>query len=213
MSAEFACVLRSGGDFDPSWVLALARGIREHLPGASVTCLTDLRIRMVGVETAPLLHGWPGWWSKVELFRPGLFSGPVVYLDLDTLPVGDLSDLASWSGDLAMLSDFYEPAKLASGVMAWTPSRATADVYRVMATSARQILKRHTSRSDHFYRDRFGSVAARLQRAFPGQIVSLKVHARNEPPDGARLVCGHGKPRLSHPSAGWAHRLWKKRAS
>lgn len=45
---------------------------------------------------------------------------------------------------------------------------------------------------------------------YPGQIVSLKVHARNGPPEGARLVCGHGDPRFSDPAAGWAHRAWKE---
>nr|WP_145924153.1 hypothetical protein [Halomonas elongata] len=39
----------------------------------------------------PLAHGWPGWWSKLELFRP--HGGDLLYLDLDTVVRGDLQPL------------------------------------------------------------------------------------------------------------------------
>lgn len=35
----------------------------------------------------------PGFWNKVELFRPGLWSGPVLFLDLDTVITGDLAPI------------------------------------------------------------------------------------------------------------------------
>jgi hypothetical protein len=211
--ATLACVLRSGGSvFTPRWVLALARGVREYLPKAGpLVCLTDLRFRILGVETVPLLHGWPGWWSKVELFRPDVFDGPVLYLDLDSLPVGDLSDLASYRGDLAALSDFYTPKSIASGVLAFTPSDRTAAVYDRMKANSSRIMRANPGRSDGFYRSAFGSEVERIQDLYPRQVVSYKVHARGGAPKGARLVCGHGKPRFSNRSAGWANRLWKER--
>lgn len=35
----------------------------------------------------------PGFWNKIELFRPGLWSGPVLFLDLDTVITGDLAPI------------------------------------------------------------------------------------------------------------------------
>lgn len=199
-----ACVLRSGGDFDISWVHALIQGLQEHIGTASqFVCLTDLDT----VRFTPLWHDWPGWWSKIELFRPGLFDGPVLYMDLDTLPVGDLSDLASYRGEFAMLNDLYQGRRLAaSGVMAWTPGPHTEAIYETFCREP----KIPPGRSDHWYA-RHAPEPDRLQELFPGQIYSLKREAKDGPPEGASLVCGHGRPRLSSPDAGWAHDLWRER--
>lgn len=35
----------------------------------------------------------PGFWNKIELFRPGLWNTPVLFLDLDTVITGDLTDI------------------------------------------------------------------------------------------------------------------------
>lgn len=212
-----ACVLRSGGDFGPRWVDALRRGVNTHLKRHRFVCLTD--DDGVGLWGERLAHGFQGWWSKVELFRPGLLTGRVLYLDLDTLPVGDLSEIAAYDGPLAVLSDFYQGSKMiGTGVMAWTPGEHTERIYRAFTEDAEGIMGRG-GRSDHFYRRHMGDVD-RLQSLFPGQIVTLKpIHGEHPdpkqhgPPEGARLVCGHGRPRLSDPAAGWAHRLWRDRAN
>jgi len=207
-----ACVLRSGGDvYGPAWVRALWRGVREHLPGAELVCLTDLRLRILGVETVPLLYGWPGWWSKLELYREGLFSGPVTYVDLDSLPVGSLEDLCSLESEYAALSDFYQPKEMASGVLHFTPGTRTEKILERFLSGPAGIMRKHKVRSDHWYRKVLGPVD-RIQDLVPGQVVSFKAQAKSGPPRGARLICGHGRPRFNHPSAGWAHILWKKRA-
>lgn len=205
-----ACVLRSGGDFDPKWVRALKRGVEMYLEGDyRFVCLSDAHFD--GCTTYLLAHDWPGWWSKIELWRPDLFEGPVLYMDLDTLPVGDLSDLASYRGDLAVLSDLFQPAKLASGVMAWTPGPHTERIYEAFREDPEGIMQTHPHRMDIWLRKVMGQ-PDRLQDLYPDQIVSLKREGKDGPPEGCRLVCGHGKPRLSSPDAGWAHESWKSRA-
>lgn len=199
-----ACVLRTGGIYDRTWVRALKRGLNRHLSDFQFVCLTD----DASVEPywrVPLLHDWPGWWSKVECFRPGLFTGPVLYLDLDTLPVADLTMIASYRGAFAMLNDFYQGEKqVASGVMAWTPGPHTEAIYHAMLRE--RTLPR--GRSDYWYA-KHAPPADRLQTLFPGQLVSFKQSARKGVPDGARLVCFHGNPRPSDPRAGWGHAAWK----
>lgn len=198
-----ACVYRTDGAYTAEWVHALKSGLDECLGGHRFACLTD--DPAVPAEwTVPLVHGWPGWWSKLELFRPGLFSGRVLYLDLDTLPVGDLSDLASYDGPFAMLSDFYRPERAESGVMAWDGDECAGIYSRFLREG-----QRGESRDGRWLANRFLSV--RLQDRFPGQIASLKVHARDQVPPDARLVCGHGRPKFDTPEAGWAHALWRER--
>ena len=198
-----ACVLKSGGDYSPEWVYALKRGLNRHLPEPfRFVCLTDMA-GIPPVWAVSLVHGWRGWFSKLELFRPGLFEGPVLYIDLDTLPVGDLTELASYRGPFGMLSDFYQPRMAASGVMAWTPGPHTEAIYHAFT----KVTKRPAGRSDYWYAKN-APVPERLQTLYPGQLVSFKAHARKGPPAGARLVCGHGQPRYSDPKAGWAHREW-----
>jgi alpha-N-acetylglucosamine transferase len=51
----------------------------------------------VPCERIPLIHDWPGWWSKIELFRPGLFEDWVLYLDLDVLIMQNIDDLVKYA--------------------------------------------------------------------------------------------------------------------
>lgn len=210
----FASVLRSGGDYGPEHVRALYRGVREHWPGPlDFVCLTDTPIGAPGVREVPLERGWPGWWSKLELFRPDVFEGPVVYMDLDTLPIGDLSDLASYAGPLAMLSDFYRPRLAQSGVMLFEagPKSYAATLYEAWLDGpAERHMRAH--RGDGEWLSAYADGPHRIQDLFPGQVVSLKVHAKGGPPPGARLVCFHGHPRPHDPAAGWAHHVWRERA-
>jgi len=83
-----ACVLRSGGKFDSEYVRKLRDGVLRfaNVPHRFV-CLSDVD---VPCERIPLEHNWPGWWSKIELFRPGVIKAPMLYLDLDTIVIGSL---------------------------------------------------------------------------------------------------------------------------
>lgn len=214
MSVTVACVLKSGGVYTPEWVYALKRGLNRHLSDFEFVCLTDMPLNPPHWRVS-LEHAWRGWWSKLELFRPGLFTGPVLYMDLDTLPVGDLSAIASYAGTFAMLSDLFQPKLAQSGVMAWTPGPISHGVWQRFKADPASAMRRH--RGDGEFIRSVVPKADRLQALYPGQIVSLKAHCRppkvKGPPKGARLVCGHGQPKFNKPAAGWAHVMWKSLAT
>lgn len=200
-----ACVMRSGGHYQPHWAWKLKRGLRRHAgTDFRFVVLTDLPAAF-GVWGIPMLYRWPKWWGKLELFRPGLFSGPVLYLDLDTLAVGSLDGLLAYRGPFAMISDFYRPKLAQSGVMAWTPGEQSDAIWHAFAQDPARHINRYRGDGE-FIRDHVDAV--RLQDEYPGQIVSFKVHAKRKAPPGARLVCGHGLPRWDMPQAAWAHRQW-----
>jgi hypothetical protein len=213
-----ACVLRTGRAYSAEWVWALKRGIARHMslpyrawrsepvPDTwTFVCLTNAGD--LGGMGVPFAHDWLGWWSKMELFRPGLFDdGPVLYLDLDTLVVGDLAPFASYAGDLALLSDFYRPALGQSGVMLFRPGDATERLWVTWLTNPEKYMRRY--RGDGEWLHAHTVKPERVQTLYPGTVASFKVEARDGAPDGAALVCAHGKPKFNDPAAGWAHREW-----
>jgi hypothetical protein len=90
MEKRVLTVLRSGGDFRPEHAQALARQVERWAPDAKFQCLTDTDVP--GVDCIALKHDWPGWWSKLELFREEL-GGHFLFTDLDNVILGPLDDL------------------------------------------------------------------------------------------------------------------------
>lgn len=205
-----ACVLRTEhGDheakrageapYDASYVRRLRRQVAEHLSlDYTFCCLTDLRQHFARTRTVWLEHDWPGWWAKIELFRPGLFRGRVLYLDLDTSVVGSLDGVAGYKGSFGMLEDFYRPGQGASGVMAWAPSPRTERIYTEFAQMAEGAMQSH--RGDQNWIS--GSVEwADLRSLYPGQIVSRWEHCADGVPEESRIVAWHGEPKPAE--IGW----------
>jgi lipopolysaccharide biosynthesis glycosyltransferase len=97
---NIVCVLKKDvyskknpGIYNNEWVNKLYRGVkRNYTKPFNFFCLSNIE---TDVMTIPLEHDWKGWWSKVELFRPNLFQGPVLYLDLDIIILKNFEKLIS----------------------------------------------------------------------------------------------------------------------
>src|SRR5690606_6907865 len=147
-----ATVLRTGGPtYTREWAYALSRG-RRHDEPYPFRVLTD-DPSLPPSWAVRLRHDWPGWWSKLELWRPGVFPEGelVLYVDLDTLLIGGLAPFESYQGELAVLSDFYQPRKIASGVMLFRPGPRTAAIYEAFCADPAGIMAQHRTRSDYWY--------------------------------------------------------------
>lgn len=192
-----ACVLRSGGIYTPDWVRKLKEGVATHLAADHrFVCLSD--VDMPDVETVALEQRWPGWWSKLELFRSGVFDGPVLYIDLDCLIVGPLDDLFSSAG-LVMCEDFYRPQFKNSSVMSWAVSYER--LYHKFKNGATKFQWRHDRErpggrigdqafiEDHTW-DHIGTFPA-------GRVISYKRHVQpfGDIPDGSSIIAFHGRPK------------------
>lgn len=80
--------------------------------------------------THPLVHGWPGWFSKMELFRERLLplDAPVLYVDLDTYPSRDFTlppMSALLPGRIHARPDGWRKGLWHTGVMAFLPVGVT----------------------------------------------------------------------------------------
>jgi len=189
------CVFRSGGDFIPAHVQALRRNLERCLT-------TPFEFHILSDIIVPdrfhheLKHNWPGWWSKLELFRPGLFNDDdrVIYMDLDTVLVGNVDWLFDFKGPFVTLRGFRRD-RWASGLMAWQgqpPSLPYMEFKKepiaVNGGDQRFLMDVLKGKTPHSY----------WQDQFPGRIVSYKRHVLltegNQPPENS-VVCFHGKPR------------------
>jgi hypothetical protein len=190
-----ACVLRSGGDFSAEHVQWLAK----QVPG--LVCLSDVPVP--GVKTIPLQYDWPGWWAKMEMFGPAL-EGDVLMIDLDTVVLG----MPERPAETTVLADFTRPEVMGSGFMYVTAAdRARAwEAWLSDPAGHMAACQRWPKLGDQgFLQDYIGSAAK-----WGSEVVSYKVHCLKGVPDGAKVVCFHGKPRPWHVRADWVPKLAAK---
>jgi len=117
------CVLKTGGDYTPEYVYKLRSMIKKNTKRKiHFRCLTDsTALKLAPEEVIPLRNNWPGWWSKIELFRHGIFpdSRQVVYFDLDTVILKSIDSLFKPFSGFRMLDNFRGSTFLMSGIMTW----------------------------------------------------------------------------------------------
>lgn len=202
MTPIIALVLKSGGDYEREHAIRLwLQLIGTGGWSGRVVCLTD---QVSGwapadLEQLPLTRGWKGWWSKLELCAPEHdHLGDILFMDLDTVVVGDISKIAA-VGQLTMLDDFNYSGRLASGVM-YLPVKDRQRAWWLLHEGAGPELVIRTFRrtgDQAFFGMAWHGDAETFQNLLPGQIVSYKKHVK--PAGGwdrnARLICYHGKPR------------------
>lgn len=200
-----ACVYKPGGGFSDDYVERMRESLIEcvNLPYRFV-CLTNQKVR--GVECVPFTRQATGWWNKLELFRPGLFTGRVAYFDLDTMFVGDITDILSTPYDFACTTDWVGRGEIVnSTMMMWDARRAEIGaIFSASTAGADEKYSKGWQRwgDQGFIQDNLPIPFVSLNQAWPGRIVSYKIHVRglqhgrpDKVPDGASIVAFHGNPR------------------
>lgn len=193
---DVVTVLRSGGEYKPCHVQALAEQV-ERWSGRKLVCLSDVEVE--GVECRPLQTDWPRWWPKLEVFRE---FDSALYLDLDTVIVGPLGAILDTSHTFTALADFYRPSLLGSGLMAWEGDYSA--LYRAFKPEYMPSFSRFPNLGDQAWIGRRVGKYDRWQDKFPGMVVSYKAHRCDRGvPKGASIVCFHGKPKPWEVSGEW----------
>jgi hypothetical protein len=205
-----ACVLKTGGDYDVQYVINLKIALDRNLTYPfKFVCLTDDPL-VKGVDTIRLSNGHPGWWSKIELFRPGWADTErVLYFDLDTLILGNIDDLLELGDDFYGLRPWnaanLRAGNCASGIMAWKNGDYGFLYEKFNATEINRLgdqayisaaLKAH------------GGTFTPLQDAAPGIYSYKRECRRHGPPGDARIVCFHGRPRVHEVMDAWVKEAW-----
>jgi len=222
MTINVACVLRTGArvvdrqPYRPEHVAKLARGVARWLAEPHrFVCLTDqvAAVEAEGIEAIPLETDWPGWWAKIELFRPRLLTGPTLYLDLDSLVVGPLAPLVREVAGITMVADFGRPEMMNSSAMAWCGDMSA--IWRAFqrgpeATRAEYDARRGPGLGDQgFIHDTLRDMGEAIDTFDRRHVVSFKMAARTCAPPDARVLSFHGRPKPDDPTARWAYDAWR----
>lgn len=196
---NICCVLRSGGRYTPLWVKRLKRNVEQFAPQHRFVCLSDCTID--GIETVPLKHEWPTWWPIIEVFRPGLFDGRVLYCDLADIIVDDIKDLCVDSGFIISRDPaFPGPRRFCSGVMAFDAT--DNELYTEFKP---EYIKRLRGDQDWIAELRPKA------RKFPEEwIVSYKAQCKGpgKVPAKAKVVLFHGVPKPPEVEDAWVRESW-----
>lgn len=145
------------------------------------------------------------------MFRPGLFDGPVLYLDLDIMVVGALEEIAIGHG-FAMLKSFWPNSVVNSSVMAWASNMGS--VYERFAQRPGEYMNEYRVTGkwgDQDFIARHSPVEREyLQVACPGKFASYKLtmHSQPEIPNNVySIIIFHGHPKP------WDTPLWESYVS
>lgn len=184
---KIVTLLKSGGEYTAEHVALLRKQVMRHNPAAEFICIGD----------DDLENDWPGWWSKMELFK---MKGPLLFLDLDTIVTGDLSGLFDVvkKNPFVILRDVYrgktDVRAMQSSVMGWSGDvsvlyeafKAGHDKYMSLYHGDQNFIEDYWPLSDPVF----------FQDIIPNALQSFKVDVRGRGihPD-CKIVFFHGNPR------------------
>lgn len=144
-----------------------------------------------------LEHDWKGWWAKLEAFK---IQGPVLYMDVSCVPVGDLNPMlgAVKQHDFLVVHDFNPHQRnVQSCVMGWSGDMSY--LYEQFKQNPDRYMQEFEgcSRwwSDQGFIEYYARAYQYWQDVIPGSVVSYKKHCQNGAPKGAKIVNFHGKPK------------------
>lgn len=197
------CCVKWGTKYGPRYVNILRAMVARHLAAPHrFVCLTEdpsgLEHQVRALQLRP---GRQGWWNKVELFRPGLFGGRVLYLDLDVVVVGPLDGLVAHKG-IIHLDDWRGPrGGYGSAVMVWD----AGEHVEAWTKFSGEVSTRHLGDQDWL-----SELGGWARLPFPW-CVSYRFHCANGPPAGAKVVCFHGHPKPHEArDVDWVRRAWRE---
>jgi len=189
------------GYYPAEYVENLQKAVQKYLtvPHRFV-CLTD---NDAPCETLPLDTDLPGNMKLMSLYRPdnGL-EGRILALDLDSLIVGSLDDIASYDGAFCTARDFN------SGDM---------DGFLRSFVAGEHEYLWHNASDDYsmeipYFQNQLKGVDY-WQDLYPGQLASYKNDCRTQKaqhrplyPENTRIISFHGKPKIHEVK--WARELW-----
>lgn len=193
--------LKHGTKYSSTYVNRLFYGVRRNttLP-IKFHCFTE---DPTGLDPKIVTHPLPhknveGWWQKLYLLSGEIdVEGRVLYMDLDTLIVGNIDHFLQQEQGFVCLRDFWSRGKndMASAIMSYEVGQLQHvwDTFIADPKAAIASLRPH---GDQRWIQKQQQERLYWQVLYPNQVVSFKTHCRRGIPHDARIICYHGKPSI-----------------
>lgn len=193
-------VYKPGKGFSSDYVSRLKEGVDKFCQAShKFVCLTNSDIK--GVESIPIIANRDGYWNKLEVFRKGLFDGPVVYLDLDTIIINDVTDILTYPHEFTAGYNFKRKHidSMASWFMAFDGRDDYEYLFDGFTSSTPEKYEQDWARwGDQGYtQDNLQRKWTSIDELFPGRCASYKYEIRRpwKIPPGVSFIAFHGRPR------------------
>lgn len=191
--------------YSSEWMNKLVRGFqRNTTQDHHYICMVDSEQYVFDseIEKIPFQYAASGWGCIMEAFRPDLCSGHRMIVGLDTIILGNVDAILSYSGECGLLDDPYR-AKLGSndlcnGIGIFSEKQSSRLWYLWQNRERLQIPCMYNgAESEMEFMRNVVPGADRLNRWYAQAIQSYKVHWKEEPKyrQGARIVYFHGDPK------------------
>jgi len=203
---QVVCV-NVGQKFEPEYVHRLQRAVALNLKLPHDFAVVTDAPQKYHCRTLPAMDNLKGYWQKVTLFAPEreeqYRGNRILYLDLDTVVMGDISELLTHPATFIALKDQLLPM-INSSVMCWN-----FDEFRHVYANFNPDEIPEWTRGDQEYTNSqvWATYAQELfgEAQYPDFKENLK---HREPISGEKLVWFHGVP---HPhTLQWVQDLWRK---
>lgn len=200
-------VYRSGGRYNSNDVRLLAFHLHKWAGDLKINvyCLFDKVVVPVSTPNAkmtilPMAHPeWKGWWSKMNLFSPQVLSlAPFLYLDLDTMILGDYSSiLPSSDENFIALEDFYRKGRLASGMLWVTDTPKINFLWNMWIGKSNYWMTKYRGDGEFIHdtiqADGFWQISTDLVQSYKPQPKRKPI---TEKPKDCAILCFHGEPSI-----------------
>lgn len=186
------------------------RNLPDGFEGRFVCFTDDTEPYNPKIEKRPIHGSLKGWWNCLYAYKAGFFDpdDQIIMMGLDTCITGPLDDIASYRGNYAILRDVYREDGYQNSVVSFKAGFATGiwDLFEAQGFPDKPggdqaIIEEWLAAN--------AIVPDILTDFYPRQIVSYKVNAAFQIPQGARIVFFHGHPRPHECSGNWVEHVWK----
>lgn len=203
MTITVACV-KQGAKYPPEYVLVLRDMVARRLRAAHrFVCLTDDRAGLdEGIEPVALNPALRGWWAKIELFRPGVFEGRVLYLDLDVCVVGNLDEVVEHGGITDLRDWGWASSEYSSSLMVWD-----AGEHEAIWTEWHPSVPRRLDGDQKWITETTALGWRLLPHAWHR---SYRYHCKEGIPVDCRVVSFHGPDKPHSAPAAWVKEVWRR---
>lgn len=193
------CVLRSGGDYDEEYVIKLKNAVKRNATKRiDFVCISDVPINDPEIRNENLISDFPGWWSKVEMFRSELYRTEyALYIDLDTVILQNIDSIFSPTGIFASIVPWNtarrKNGEIASGIMLFK----TSELRFIYEEFSMGLISDYKGDQDYILESlREHNIP---KTTLPKMIHGIKSYKRDILRYGmdisSRIICFHGKPR------------------
>lgn len=198
------CVLW-GTKYPAHYVYRLRNAVRRHL--LQEHRFVVLTAKPMRLPTVAPPSDWEGWWQKLALFKVAEPGSRNLYIDLDSVIVGNLDRLLV-PGTLAMARNWAQSGhdSCQSSVMVWTGGEHQ-DLYDDCKDADRGRLWG----DQEWITERLGKPGEGKVTEIPHPLVSsYKYHCREQgkPPAGAAVCTFHGEPKMDCVEDPWVKANW-----